>query len=131
MVALQLNILDTARTAPRAAATMSGVGGAPLPSVASSPSSGPGEEGGAAAALLDSSLRDGRFLFHFEGTSQHVSLLIQDLRRRGYRRVAKAPLRIGQFSVELLSGPGRNYRLEWIEPRPARLPKGRRAKGVA
>lgn len=110
-------------TSTVAAPKRSSRSGAPLPSASAGKGAGEGEQGGAAVALLDSPLPDGRFLFHFEGSSRHVGMLIEDLRRRGYRRVAGPPQRVHQYAVERLAGGGRNYRLEWIEPKPARQAK--------
>lgn len=137
--ALQHNIVEmtaqsvtVARTSPRAAAAKSGASGFPLPSANSCRQpSGPGEQGGAAATLLDSPLRDGRFLFSFEGESKHVFPLIQDLRGRGYTRVPGAPHRVGQYAVTSIDKAAHLHRLEWIEPKPARAPKRRRAQGMA
>lgn len=80
--------------------------------------------GPAAPALLDSPLPDGRFVRVAEGGSKVLIRFIEDLRSRGYRRVDGAPSRVNEFSAECIDSATHQYRLVWIEPRPARRPKG-------
>lgn len=88
-------------------------------------------EGRPAPALLDSPMPDGRFLHVAEGSSKVLIVLIESLRSRGYRRVDGAPGRVNEFAAECIDPATHQYRLVWIEPRPAREPKGRARKEVS
>lgn len=92
---------------------------------------GTSEEGRPAPTLLDSPLPDGRFHHVAEGGAKVLISIIESLRSRNYRRVVGAPARVGEFSAECLEAASHKYRLEWIEPRPARAPKGASRKEVS
>ena len=70
--------------------------------------------------VLRAPLPNGRARVTAEGASRDLGALISDLRQRCYRRVERAPRRVREFSAESIDPAAHTYRLEWIEPRPAR-----------
>lgn len=133
MSALQVAMFrtDGARIAPGSTETTTTSAGSSRRTLAMGGSAkclGTSEEGRPAPTLLDSPLPDGRFHHVAEGGAKVLISIIESLRSRNYRRVAGAPSRVGEFSAECLDAASHKYRLEWIEPRPARAPKARRSE---
>ena len=82
---------------------------------------------GRAASVLTSPLGSGRQRVAVEAHSRLLGTLLLALRERGFRRVAREPRRVGEYSAEPLAAGAHRHRLEWIEPRPRR---GRRASAA-